>query len=82
MALVSVTPPKEGKSHRTRRVRRGAGEGGRPEGFRTNSGEQRWGGTAGGILRPRALPGDRPALPPAATPGGHGAARPPRAAPA
>lgn len=56
MALVSVTPAKEGKSHRIRRVGRGAGEGGGPEGFRTNSGEQRQGGTAGGILRPAPFP--------------------------
>lgn len=48
MALVSVTPPKAGKSHRIRRVGRGVGDRGGPEGFRTNSGEQRrWGRAAG-----------------------------------
>lgn len=75
MALVSVTPPKEGKSHRIRRAGRGVGGGG-PAGFRTNSGERRRRrGRAAGTLRPAPLPGGRPALPPGAALGGRGAPR-------
>lgn len=77
MALVSVTPPKEGKSHRIRRVGRGVGEGGRHEGFRTNSGERPQALLRAGFCAPRRFPAAAPRSRPAAALGGRGAARPP-----